>query len=244
MKYKVYNKIFTEACYCFINLMPYYNHMTALLRRSSKESQADREQLQIDYQKNNNEFDERIWQDLQKIYGQLYPRFLNYSFLISACSIFEYQLERICDLVKEEHKMPFSWDMDDSKDSALMKMKRYLRLAGVVLIDDLPRIELPPPDFKPTEVFDESRVIVKVLWRSLGNYFMVRNCIVHNNGLIDKARNPERIRQYATEKGIIHDNQGQLELLISEEFNREACDTMGKFFDKLRSAYYSAPLPE
>ena len=74
------------------------------------------------------DFNERIWQDLQKIYDQLYPRFLNYSFIVSVCSIFEYQLKRICDLVKEEHKMPFSWDMDDSKDSALMKIKRYIKL--------------------------------------------------------------------------------------------------------------------
>ena len=244
MKYKVYNRIFTEACYCFINLMPYYNYMTASLRGSSKESQADREQLRIDYQKKKKEFNERIWQDLQKIYSQLYPRFLNYSFLVSVCSIFEYQLERICDLVKEEHKMPFSWDMDDSKDSALIKMKRYLKLAGVILVDDPPRIELPPPDFKPTEVFDESRVIVKELWQALSNYFMIRNCIVHNNGLINKARNPEKIKQYAAKKGITLDNQGQPELLINEEFNREVCNMMEKFFDKLRSAYYSTSLPE
>ncbi len=140
--------------------------------------------------------------------------------------------------------MPFSWDMDDSKDSTLIKIKRYLKLAGVILIDDPPRIELLPPDFKPTEVVDETRVIIKALWEALGNYFMVRNCVVHNNGLINKARNPERIRQYAVEKGIILDNPSQQELLINEEFNKEVCNTMHQLFNKLHSAYYSTPLPE
>ncbi|MBI4304108.1 MAG: hypothetical protein HY665_07215 [Chloroflexi bacterium] len=244
MKQKVYNRIFTEACYCFVNFMPYYNHMAASLRMMSQENQAEREQLRADCQKDHREFDEHVWKDLQKIYDQLFPRFLKYSFLVSACSIFEYQLKRICDLVKEEHKMPFGWDMDDSKDSALNKMRRFLGYAGVVLKDDLPRTEFPPPDFKPTEIFDEDRVIVKELWRSLGDYFMVRNCIVHNNGLIDEARSPERLGQYAAQEKIVLDNHGQHELLINEVFNREACHTMGKFFDKLRSAYYSSPLPE
>ncbi len=244
MKDKVYNRVFTEAYYCYINLMPYYNHMTALLRKLSKESQDDREQARIDHQKKNKEFDERVWQDIQKVYAEIYPKFLNYSFLVSACSIFEYQLKRICDVVREEHKMPYSWDMDNSKDSWLIKIQRYLKEAKVILTDDLPRIELRPPDLKPTKVFDENRVIAKLLWQALSNYFMVRNCVVHNNGLINKARNPEKIRQYATEKGIILNNQGQLELLINDEFNRDVCNTMQKFFDKLRSAFYSACLSE
>lgn len=244
MKYKVHNRIFIEATYCFVNLMPYYNHMTALLRGLSEESQADGEKLRIDYQKKNKEFNERIWQDLQKIYGQLYPRFLNYSFLVSACSIFEYQLKRICALIQEEHKMPFGWEMDSSRKSMSIKIKRFLNFAGVILKNDSPRIELSPPDFVPTEVFDENRIIVKTLWKELENYFMVRNCIVHDNGLINQARNPEKVRNYAIEKGIILDNSDQSELLITADFNREVCKTMEQFFNKLHGAYYSAPLPE
>ena len=244
MKSKVHNRIFIEASYCFINLMPYYEHMTALLRRSSKQGREFRERLKIEYQHKNREFDGQHWQDSMKIYDEVYPRFLNYSFLISACSIFEYQLKKLCDLVKEEHKMPFSWEMSLSKGSVLRKIKSYLNLAGITLQDDPPRIELPPPDFKPTEVLDESRIIIKALWEALGHYFMVRNCIVHNNGLVNEARSPERVRQYATEKGIILDNLGQPELLINEKFNKEVCNTMHQFFDKLHSAYYSTPLPD
>jgi len=244
MKYKIHSRIFIEASSCFINLMPYYEHMTALLQSSSKRGKEFRERLKLEHQQKNREFNEQYWQDSQKIYDEVYPSFFNHSFLVSACSIFEYYLKRICDLAKEEHKMPFSWEMSLSKASILMKIKSYLKLAGIVLKDDLPRIELPPPDFKPTEVLDENRIIIKVLWEELANYFMVRNYIVHNNGLINEARNPERVRRYATEKGIILDNPDQPELLINEEFNKEVCTTMHQFFDKLHSAYYSAPLPD
>lgn len=244
MKYKVHNRIFIEAIFCFVNLIPYYNHMTALLRGLSDESQADREKLRIEYQKKNREFDDRVWQNLQKIYDQLYLKFLNYSFLVSACSIFEYQLKRICALIQEEHKMPFGWEMSLSKASMLMKVKSYLKLAGIILKDDSPRIELPPPNFVPTEVFDENRIVVKSLWKALDNYFMVRNCIVHDNGQINEARSPDKVRDYAIEKGIILDASGQSELLITDNFNREVCNTMEQFFSKLHSAYYSTPLPE
>jgi len=52
---------------------------------------------------------------------------------------------------------------------------------------------------------------------------MVRNCIAHHNGLIQKARNPDNVKKYAIGKGIFVDKAGQLELLLNEDFNKEAC---------------------
>ena len=146
-------------------------------------------------------------------------------------------------LVKEEHNVPLEWD-DMDYGSISTKAKRYLRLAGVTLKDDPPTIILPPPDFIPTEVQDESRIVVSVLWRAIGNYFMIRNCWVHYNGLINSARNSEKIKKYAFEKGIISDDSDNPELVINEKFAREICNTMHQFFDKLHSAYYSTPLPD
>ncbi len=189
------------------------------------------------------EFNGSYWQGSQKVYDQLYPRFFYYSFIISACSLFEYQIKKICVLVKEEHNVPLEWD-DMDYGSISTKAKRYLRLAGVTLKDDPPTIILPPPDFIPTEVQDESRIVVSVLWRAIGNYFMIRNCWVHYNGLINSARNSEKIKKYAFEKGIISDDSDNPELVINEKFAREICNTMHQFFDKLHSAYYSTPLPD
>ena len=46
------------------------------------------------------------------------------------------------------------------------------------------------------------------------------------------------------EKGIFVNNEGQLELLVNEDFNKEAYSTMENFFQKLTSAYYGTPFPE
>jgi len=67
---------------------------------------------------------------------------------------------------------------------------------------------------------------------------------VHHNGLINSARNSEKIKKYALEKGIISDDSDNPELVIDEEFAKEICSTMHQFFDKLHSAYYSTGLPE
>lgn len=237
---KIYNRMFTEAWYSFSMLRFYYDHITALLRRSSNDSREFIERLKVEY-KQKKEFNEQTWQNSQKIYDKIYPGFFNNTFLISACSLFEYQIRKICTLIKEEHKMPFDWD--DMDGTVPTKTKRYLRFAGVLLKDDPLKVVLPPPDFIPTEVPDESRIIIKVLWEEIENYFMVRNCIAHHNGLIQKARNLDKIKKYATEKGIFVDKAGQLELLLNEDFNKEVCNTIEKFFHKLTGAYYGTRLP-
>lgn len=243
MQYKVHNMIFMEAGYSFSMLLFYYEHMMALLHRSSSHSREFIKRLKIEHKQKQREFKESYWNGSQKVYDQVYPRFFNYSFLISACSLFEYQIKKICVLVKEEHKVPLEWD-DMDYGSIPTKAKRYLRLAGVTLKDDPPTIILPPPDFVPTEVQDESRIVVSVLWKAIENYFMIRNCLVHHNGLINSARNSEKIKKYALEKGIISDDSDNPELVIDEEFAKEICNTMHQFFDKLHSAYYSTGLPE
>ena len=85
---------------------------------------------------------------------------------------------------------------------------------------------------------------MKELWQDLENYYMIRNCIAHHNGFIQKARNPDKVKKYATDKKIFVDKAGQLELLLNWDFNREVCVTIGKFFQKLTSAYYGTPLPD
>jgi hypothetical protein len=124
------------------------------------------------------------------------------------------------------------------------KTKVYLKLAGVVLQDDPPRIELRPPDFTPTEVYEEDRTVISALWKDLAYYYRVRNCIVHDNGLVEKARGADKLKAYAAEKGILVERAGQPEIQLNQDFNVAVCDTMRKFFEKLMGAYYSAPLPE
>ncbi len=130
------------------------------------------------------------------------------------------------------------------KEPVPARMRRFLRRAAVALQDDPPRIELRPPDFTPAEVFDENRTIISALWKELEYYFMIRNCIAHDSSLVQKARGPERIQGYAAVKGILVKREGQLEIRLNEDFNKNVCDTMEEFFQNLRGAYYAAPLPD
>lgn len=234
--------MFTDAWFSFPTLRLYYEHMVALLRRSSNDIQKSGEQLEIEYEEKRKKFNKQAWQNFHKVFEEIYPGFFNNSFLISVCSLFEYQIKKIFTLVKEEHKLPIEWD--DLNGNIPTRAKSFLNLAGVTLKDDPPKVVLRPPNFVPTTVPDESRIIMKVLWEEIENYFMVRNCIAHHNGLIQKARNSDKVKKYAMKKGIFVDKEGQLELLINEDFNKEACNTMEEFFQKLTDAYYGTPLPD
>lgn len=237
---KVFNIIFTDAQYSFSMLKFYYEHMTALLRRSNSDFQAHTGQLEIEYKKRQQKFDKQYWDKHYNVYREIYPGFFNNSFAISACSLFEHQIKKLCDLIKEEHKLPVAWD-DMERAPVPTKAKRFLSFAGVILKDD------PPGSFQhwiSTSIPGKNNLTIKELWQELENYFMVRNCLAHHNGMIQKLRKPDKVRGYAIEKGILIDKAGQLELRLTDGFNKGMCDTMEKFFDKLTSAYYSTQLPE
>ncbi|MBI4285067.1 MAG: hypothetical protein HY670_04090 [Chloroflexi bacterium] len=231
---KVYNRIFTDAWSSFSLLELYYGEMVALLHRRSSDFQEYVDQLEVEYKQKQREFDKQTWLRHYDVYSALYPRFFNNSFLISACSLFEYQVKKICALIKKEHELPIDWE--DMEGTVLAKTRRYLRFAGVVLTDS-------PAPFIPAAM-PGSRMMAKVLWQEIENTFMIRNCITHHNGVIEETRNPDRVKKYAAEKGLLLDKAGRQELLLHEKFNREICNTMEEFFHKLTSAYYGTPLPK
>lgn len=242
MRGKIFNRIFTDAEYSFSMLIFYYEHMIATLRKSSHYFQEFTERLEIENRNRQKEFDKNYWLKHYDVYTEIYPGLFNNSFIILACALFEYQIKKVCALIEEEHKAPLEWD--DMEGTVLLKTRRYLGIAGVILKDDPPRIGLSPPNFVPTEVFDKDRIIMKVFWQELENYFKVRNCIAHNNGEVERLRYPDKVIEYASRMGILVDENGQRKLSLNQVFNKEVCGTMMKFFNRLMSAYYSTPLPE
>lgn len=234
--------MFMEAGFNFSSLKMYYDHMVVLLRQASERMREAGKRTEVEYKKKQREYDKEYWGKFHKVFEEVYPGYFHNSFLISACSLFEHQVKKLCALIQEEHKVPVEWD--DMQGSAPVKTKRFLRFAGVALQDNPLRVVLPPPDFTPTTLYDENRTLISALWKELENYFRIRNCIAHDNSLVQKARGSARIQEYATEKGILVDKEGQLEVQLNEDFNKEVCDKMEKFFQKLMSAYYSTPLPE
>ncbi len=242
-KIKVHNMIFMDASYSFSFLRMYYEHVLALFNQSSKRAQEFRGRMKAEYESKGREYESQHMKEFHKIFDEAYPGYFHNSFLVSACSLFEHEAKKVWAFIQEEHKVPFGWHVFKELPVP-QRMKKLLNFAGVTPKDDPPRIELPPPDFKPTTVYDKDRTVISTLWRELGYYFRVRNCIVHDNGLIEKAKGSSTLKEYATEKGIIVERDDQPEIQLNEAFNVTVCNTMGKFFNKLTGAYYSAPLPE
>ena len=236
---KVVNRMFMDAEHSFSLLKFYYEHTATLFSKSSNDFHEFTERLEREHNERQQPFDKNYWLKHYDVYSKIYPHFFNNSFIISACAQFEFQIRMICTLVKEEHKVPLEWD--DMKGNVPKRAKSFLWLGGILLSDDLPNsfqhwFSVNMPGAKS--------MTVRELWKELDDYFRVRNCIAHHNGLIQRMRYPERTTSYASRRGILENTRGQPELLLSQEFNKEVCDTMMKFFSKVKGAYYSAPLPE
>jgi hypothetical protein len=239
MKIKNFSPLFLKAEMSFHNLKLYNEHVTDSLKRSSNDSRAYIERLEAIYKNKQQRFDKQHWQKYLEIYENIYPNIFNNSFLISACSLFELQAQKVCAVIEEEHKIPIKWD--DMEGNAFIKTKRFLVYAGVVLKDDAPGsfqswlfINMPI----------EKKLTVKELLYDLEHYFLVRNCIVHQNGIINKWRNQEKLKEYAIDNSIYQENPESQQIALNETFKIEVCNNMGLFFAKLSSAYYSIPLPE
>lgn len=239
---KVHNRMFMDAEHSFSLLKFYYNEIIDLLHRRATDFHKFTDQVEKDNKERQRPFDKASWLKHYDVYSEYYPNLFSNSFILSACTLFEFHIKKICDLVKEEHKVPLEWD--DMRGSVPTRTKSFLWHGGIIIRDDPPAIVLPPPDFVPTEVFDEKRFVADELWLNMENYFRVRNCIAHHGGSISRMRYQNRISEYASDKGILIENKDQKELKISHDFNKEVCDTMMKFFSILMGAYYSTPLPK
>ena len=239
---KIHNRIFIDAEHSFSLLKFYYNEVIDLLHRRAADFHKFTDQIEKDYIKRQHPFDKENWLQHYDVYSGYYPDIFSNSFIISACALFEFHIKKICDLVKEEHLVFLEWD--DMKGSVLTRTKIFLWHGEIIIRDDPPTIVLPPPDFIPTEVFDDKRFIADELWQNMENCFRVRNCIAHHGGVISRMRYQRYISEYASEKGILIENNDPKELKISHDFNKEVCDTMMKFFSRLMGVYYSTPIPD
>lgn len=242
MKYKIHSMIFSDAGYSFSFMRMYYEHVVALFNQSTERAREIRGRIEAEYREKGKEYNKQHMEGFHRVFDEVYPRYFHNSFLVSSCSLFEYQVKKVWAFIQEEHELTEEWD--GKRGTIPQKTRRFLRIAGVILRSDPPRVVLRPPDFKPKVERDDSRVVISALWRELDNLYIVRNCIIHDNGQTQKAKNRERLEGYAAGKGVLANREGQLNVQLNEDFNKAACDTMGTFFSKLESAYYGTPLPQ
>lgn len=228
-----------DAEYSVSSLRIYSEHLTTLLDKSSKDFREFTERQERAHKELQRPFDKDYWLKHYDVYSEVYPRFFNNSLIITACALFEFQFKKIVVLVQKEHEIPLGWE-DMGKAPILTKAKRFLNLAGITMLDD-PSGSL---QWLSDDVSSGKGMTIRALWKELDTYFLIRNCIAHHNGLVQRMRYPERITNYALRKGILIDSKDGKIISLTQGFNNEVCDTMMSFFSKLTSAYYSTPLPE
>lgn len=150
-------------------------------------------------------------------YAETFPRILRSSFFVSAYSLLESKMAIICRQLKKDKQMPISWS--DLKGDTLDQFKLYCKLAGL-------------------ELSYNSKT-----WQEIQHYCMLRNCIVHNRGLIQGARQERELQAYANRKNIIEDLlvglsiRSQLQIVLTKEFCKDVTKTIWAFLNNVLKAY-------
>jgi hypothetical protein len=136
-----------------------------------------------------------------------FPRILRNSFLVSALSLLEYEIHVICTRLKKER--PITISLSDLKGDTLEKTKLFFQTAGLNLKYD------------------------GQIWQEINKYYLVRNCIVHNSGLIKGFKDERKLRAYITQKGTISHDTIEEEIALTGQFCEEVIDTMQGFTEEL-----------
>ena len=146
-------------------------------------------------------------------YSERFPRILRNSFLVSAISLLEYEINIICESLKK--KQDIRINLNDLRGNTLEQAKLYFKLARLNL------------------TFNDKT------WQEINNYYLIRNCIVHNNGLIKGSRYEAKLHAYATRNKITdkllvfpevrpHD-----QIALTDQFCRQVVETIQFFLVEL-----------
>jgi hypothetical protein len=142
-------------------------------------------------------------------YDDEFSYILRNSFLVSAYSMFEDDINKICRKLKDTKQIPIK--LSDLGVNLLEQAKKYCKLAG----------------------FDITK---NLAWQEIDYYRRVRNCIVHRNGLLKVNKDLiEYVKKKCLikERVIIIDDTAEPEVGLTKLFCEEVIDTMQKFIDAL-----------
>jgi hypothetical protein len=149
------------------------------------------------------------------LYAERFPRILRNSFFISCWFLLEREMVAICRRLKRDKQIQISLSDLRRDIDILERGKLYFKLAGLLLSYD-----------------DKT-------WEELKHYYKVRNCIVHQNGLVKELQNDQDFITYIRQKSIISDDTIEQEIALTEQFCREVISTVRTFLGRLWETYES-----
>jgi hypothetical protein len=141
----------------------------------------------------------------QYLLNKEFPKILRNSFLVSAHSLLEYHVDIICKKLREKRQIPIN--IGDLHGNILRRARLYWLLA---------RLDFPCD---------------KKTWDEINNYSEVRNCIVHDNGLLNK--DSKNLINYANKRGIVSSDTDESSIVLTKQFCGEVVQTMKNFVDAL-----------
>ena len=201
----------------YILALSRWDDLVEYLTRTEKSLQKALEEFEAKYYEEVQKFTPAQRQEFDELYAEDYwrylegfPRILRSSFLVSACSLLEYEIGMICKRLQQKKKILIS--CSDLRGDMLERAKLYCKLAGL----DLPT--------------DDST------WQEVNHYIKVRNCIVHKNGLLKEFQGDKDLISYITRKGIISQDTIEQEIALTEQFLKEVIVTIRAFLEKIRIA--------
>ena len=147
------------------------------------------------------------YSDVYGDYTDIFPNIFRNSFFVSALSVLEYELRQICRWFEREEHIPISWN--DLRPGVLFRAEKYLELAGLAVS------------------YNDIRDEVK-------NYYEVRNCIVHNNGLIKE--DCKNLITYTKKRGLLHKSDDELTIVLTKDFCEDAVKNLKAFLDSIYNA--------
>lgn len=151
-------------------------------------------------------------------YAHSYPRLLLNATMILACSLFEDNMRLIAKAMNHFERTKLQWDS----------------LKGLCVVDKARKL------LKDIGISFEDE---EKYYSKFKNYWMVRNCIVHHDGLINAYRNSDKLLAYAVEADIaptdpLYKPGDNRYLQLTDVYCRDVGDTLVYFFNQL---YFNYP---
>ena len=149
--------------------------------------------------------------DIEKV-QEVFPRILRYSLFVTSMAKFEYGIVSLCKGAKNIFELTSEFN---TKNKPIIKL-------GIEYLKTQKGLEIN------TKKFDDRIELME-------NYRIIRNCIVHSDGVITRKEDEERLRQFIKESRTFNIDRHNRIILI-EGFVNGVAHSMELLWDRLLNA--------